>query len=99
MMLGHIEFDRITNSYYVLGFMRVENRVIENGFVAEFEYNQIKNITVISEKEYDFYRSYKHLEISGFTKKAYEWSYMDCELDKLKSMNHTLANLYKHYNK
>jgi len=39
------------------------------------------------------------LEIMGFSEKAYEWSYMDCELDKLKSMNHTLANLYKHYNK
>ena len=99
MMLDHIEFDKETNKYYVLGFMRNADLIIEHGFVAEFEDNQIKNITAISENEYDFYRSYKHLEIMGFSKKAYEWSYMDCELDKLKSMNHTLANLYKHYNK
>jgi len=99
MMLDHIEFDKATNTYYVLGFMRDANLVIDYGFVAEFEDNQIKNITAISENEYDFYRSYKHLEIMGFSEKAYQWSYMDCELDKLKSMNHTLANLYKHYNK
>ena len=99
MMLDHIEFDKATNKYYVLGFVRDSNRVINHGFVAEFEDNQIKNITAISKNEYDFYRSYKHLEIMGFSKKAYQWSYMDCELDKLKSMNHTLANLYKNYKK
>lgn len=99
MMLDHIEFDKATNKYYILGFMRDANRVIDHGFVAEFENNQIKNITAISEKEYDFYRSYKHLEIMGFSEKAYEWSYMDCELDKLKTMNNTLAKLYRHYNK
>ena len=99
MMLDHIEFDKATNTYYVLGFMRDANRVYDYGFVAEFKDNQIKNITAISDDDRDFYRSYKHLEIMGFSEKAYEWSYMDCELDKLKSMNHTLANLYKHYNK
>ena len=99
MMLNHIEFDKAENKYYVLGFMLGADRVIENRFVAEFRDNQIKNITVISEKEYKFYRSYKHLEIMGFTEKAYEWSYMDYELEELKSINHTLANLYHHYNK
>lgn len=99
MVVHHIEFDENTNSYYVLGFVRDDDGVLQNGFVAEFDDNQIKNITAISENEYDFYRSYKHLEIMGFSKKAYEWSYMDCELDKLKSMNHTLANLHKHYSK
>ena len=99
MMLNYIEFDKATNKYYVLGFMRNADGVIVHGFVAEFEDNQIKNITTISENEYDFYSSYKDLEIMGFSEKAYEWSYMDCKLDKLKSMNLTLANLYKHYNK
>ena len=99
MMLDHIEFDKATNTYYVLGFMRDANRVYDYEFVAEFKDNQIKNITAISDDDRDFYRSYKHLEIMGFSEKAYEWSYMDCELDKLKYMNHTLANLYKHYNK
>ena len=99
MKLDYIEFDKETNKYYVLGFMRNADLIIKHGFVAEFEDNQIKNITAISENEYDFYRSYKDLEIMGFSEKAYDWSDMDCELDKLKSMNHTLANLYKYYNK
>ena len=99
MMLNHIEFDKATNTYYVLGFTRGANKVIKHGFVAEFQNNQIKNITAIPENEHNFYRSYKHLEIMGFSKKAYEWSYIDCDLDKLKSMNYTLANLYKHYSK
>ena len=98
MMLDHIEFDRVTNSYYVLGFMRDENHVITHGVVAEFENAKIKNITAISKNEYDFYCSYKSLEIKGFSEKSYEWAYMDCELDKLKSMNHTLADLYRRYN-
>jgi hypothetical protein len=99
MMLDHIEFDTATNSYYVLGFIRGDNRVMAYGFVAKFEDNQINHITAISENEYDFYRSYKHLEIMGFSEKAYQWSYIDCELDKLKTTSHTLANLYMHYNK
>ena len=69
MMLDHIEFDEATNKYYILVFMRDANHVIDHGFVAEIEENQIKNITAISEKEYDFYRSYKHLEIMGFSEK------------------------------
>lgn len=99
MMLDHIEFDKTTNTYYVLGFERADNGVISHGFVAKFEENQIKNITALSINEYNFYRSYKHLEIMGFSEKAYEWSYMNCALEKLKSLNYTLANLYKLYHK
>ena len=94
MMLDHIEFDKATNKYYILGFMRDANRVIDHGFVAEFENNQIKNITAISKKEYDFFRSYKSLERHGFTEKKHRWTYIDYELQDLKSMNHTLAKLY-----
>ena len=98
-MLDHIEFDKATNTYYVLGFMRDADGIIDHGFVAVFEENQMKNITVIPKNEYDFYRAYKRLELMGFSEKAYKWSYIDCELDKLKSGNHTLANLYTHYKK
>ena len=38
-----------TNKYYVLGFIFNSFFIIEHGFVAEFEDNQIKNITAISE--------------------------------------------------
>ena len=99
MRLHHIEFDKSTNAYYVLGFIRDAALSMNRYFVAVYEDDQIKNITVISANEYDFYQKYKDLELLGFTDKAYEWSYMDCELDVLKSMNHTLAKLYMYYNK
>ena len=98
MMLDCIEFDKATNSYYVLGWMRDVNCDSGYGFVAKFEEQQIKNIVAISEDEFDFYRSYKNLELNGFTEKAYEWLlYIDCELDKLKKSNYTLAQLYMQY--
>lgn len=99
MMLNHIEFDKPTNTYYVLGFMRDDDGIYDYGFVGKYKDNQIKNVTSISKNDYDFYSSYKHLEIMGFSEKAYEWSYMDCKLDKLKTINHTHANLYAHYNR
>ena len=99
MMIDHIEFDNITNTYYVLGFMRDADKVIDYGFIARFEENEIRDIISISENEYDFYRSYKHLEIMGFSEKAFEWSYMNCKLDELKSKNYSLKDLYLHYKK
>ena len=41
MMVRHIEFDENTNSYYVLGFVRGDDGVLQNGFVAKFENQQI----------------------------------------------------------
>ena len=38
--------------------------------------------------------SYKSLEMHGFTEKKHRWTYIDYELQDLKSMNHTLAKLY-----
>ena len=98
-MLAHIEFDDETNAYYVLGFIRDADRVFDYGFVARFEENQIKDITPISKKEYDFYRQYKGLEIGGFTEKAFQWSYIGCSLDELKANHHSLKELFLRYNK
>lgn len=96
MMLSHIEYDKNTGEYYVLGFIRDKKRVFDYGFVAKLENQQIQSITAISEKEYDLYHHYKDLEMMGFTEKTYEWSYItDYKLDELKSMGLTLAKLYK----
>lgn len=95
MMLSYIEFDENTNTYYVLGFLRGEDRVIKHGFVAKFNNDKIENIIALSENEYEFYISYKRLQMFGFTEKMYDWTY-GCKLDELKSMNHTLAKLYAH---
>ena len=100
MVLDHIEFDETTKTYYVLGFIRDRDGIYDYGFVAKFEDNQTKNIIAITDNEYDFYQSYKHLEIRGFTQKTHDWSELvDCELDKLKTMNHTIAKLHTYYTK
>lgn len=96
MMLNCIEYDEATSSYYVLGFVRGTDGVIKHGFVGKFENGQITNVTPLSENEYEFYRSYKDLERSGFAEKKYAWTHIDSELEKLKSMNHTLAKLYSY---
>lgn len=99
MVLSHIEFDKITNTYFVLGFIRGTNTGYIQFFVAKFEDSQIKDITSIYENEYNFYDSYKNLEIHGFTQKKFEWSYINCELDELKSSNHSLKELYIRHRK
>lgn len=91
VMLDHIEFDYNTNEYYVLGVVHGD---VIHGLVAKYKDNSVVDKIEIAESEYDFYRSYIALKMSGFTEKTYEWSYMDDELDELKSMNLTLAKLY-----
>ena len=97
MMFGHIEYDKDTDKYYVLGFMRDSNLVINHGFVAEYREGQICNTTVISQDEYWFYSSYKSLEMLGFTEKQYDWTYFTCSLEELRKMDCTLAKLHTRY--
>lgn len=102
MVLDCIEFDKNTNTYYVLGFNRDKDFINVYDFVAKLEDYQIKDITPVPDDEFRFYRSYKSLERTGFTEKKYKWSYLsyiDYKLNDLKSMNLTLANLYEKYNK
>ncbi len=94
ILLHHIEFDENTNSYYVLGFIRGDDDVFQNGFVAKFENQQINDVLILEKEEFEFFRAYKSLELSGFTEKKYQWTYIDYELQELKSMNHTLAKLH-----
>lgn len=91
VMLNHIEFDYSTKEYYVLGIVRGD---VNHGLIAKYQGDSVVDLIKIAESEYDFYRSYMALKMSGFTEKTYEWSYMDDELDELKSMNLTLAKLY-----
>lgn len=98
MMINHIEFDETSDTYYVLGFIRNSDLVIKHGFVAKSDNFKIQNITPISDNEFEFYRSYMNLKIMGFTEKSYNFSNFKCNLNELKTMNHTLAKLYTHYN-
>lgn len=95
VVLSHIEFDDNTDEYYVLGLNRGRHIVC---FIAKYKNNAIVDKIEISEKEYDFYNSYFVLKMEGFTEKSYEWSYLENELNELKSANYSLSQLYKQYN-
>lgn len=96
IMLYNIECDAASGSYYVLGFERTEHG--NKDFVAQVVDLQLNNITYVSAEDFELYHSYKNLEIMGFTQKAYQWSFLDCSLEELKSMKCSLAELYKRYN-
>lgn len=98
IMLSTIEYDEQSDMYFVLGFERGTEGYASKFFVARLVDLQIMNITYIPQEERDFYRRYKDLEIMGFTPKAYQWSFLNNSLDELKSMNCSLAELYKRYN-
>lgn len=94
IVLSHIEFDSVTNEYYVLGLFRRSDFV---GFIAKFKNNAIVDEVIIDENDYDFYNKYFSLKMNGFTDKKYEWSFIENELDELKSMNCSLAQLYNEH--
>lgn len=96
VMLNHIEFDYSTKEYYVLGIVRGD---VNHGLIAKYQGDSVVDLIKIAESEYDFYLSYMALKMMGFTEKTYEWSYMDDELDELKSMNCSLAGLYNKHKK
>ena len=99
MMLDHIEYDHAAKTYYVLGFLRDARRMMDKGFIATFDGYHLENIVTIKRSEHFFYRFYKQLEMLGFTQKAYEWSYLDMDLEKLKALDYTLAKLHQQHNK
>ena len=93
---SHIELT--DDEYYVLGFMRGNDGVLSDCYVGKFANNEIKDVKIISEREYEFYNDYLDLKLMGFTEKAYEWSHFEISLDKLRSACHSLAKLWKYYN-
>ncbi len=97
MMVSHIEL--VDGEYYVLGFMRGEDRVLSDCFVGKFANNEIKDIQIISKQEREFYYDYLRLKLSGFTEKEYEWCRFEISLDKLRCADYSLAKLWNYHKK
>ena len=95
--LEHIEFDGNTNTLYVLGYMRDENKVFDYGFIAVFAENELCNITPITAKEHEFYNEYKNLEMMGFSEYAVENTDLEGDIDELKATHPSLKELYMNY--
>lgn len=64
-MLIHIECDEENENIYVLGYMRDDNGIFHQPFVAQFENDEIINKTNISRDEYKHLRFYKDLQADG----------------------------------
>lgn len=94
MLISCIEYDKDFGSYFVIGISYRKFRR-NKYFAAEFKDDELKNVTYINEKEYDFYNKFKYLEKSGFTKKQYRWSYMDESLEDLSSQTRKISDLIK----
>lgn len=75
MVLDELEIDDETNTCYLLGFIRGINNVF---FVAvlDAESQTIQNIRAIDKNQYDYLSGYKHWEITGFTEKSFECSWL-----------------------
>lgn len=76
MVLDCLEFDNDTGECFVLGFMRGDDGAYDYGFVARFDQvsKKVCDYHPIKERQYDYLRSYKAWERSGFTEKKLEWS-------------------------
>lgn len=92
MYISQIEYDENFDSYFVLGILYRKFRR-NKYFAAELKDDELKNVTDIKEKEYDFYDKFKDLERSGFTKKKYRWSYMNESLEELSSQKRKISDL------
>lgn len=85
---------------FVLGFLRGEDGVMSDCFVSKFNDNGLEEMCVIPEKEYDFYRNFKNLELKGFTDKAKEWSgfkYKGVDMTGMEKMKYPLSELWGKY--
>lgn len=96
-VLTAIEYDAETKTVFLLFFLRNKDGVASKYFVGRLNGDELDDVINISQKEHDFYEKYIHLRMLGFSDKAYQWSYFDVELEKLKNANHSLFKLWHHY--
>ena len=95
-----IEYDIQDKTFYVLGIYRKKSR--NDYFVAKLNDGILIDAQSIPENIYDFYESFKTLEIRGFTKKAKEWShlnYIHYDLTNIENKKFSLSDLLKKYQK
>ncbi len=93
-VISEIEYCADTDEIYLLGFFRNQYGVAEKYFVSKLKNDLLTDLVQISNEEYMFFRAVLGLRMRGYTKKAYEWSYIDIELEKLKISEHSLARLW-----
>jgi hypothetical protein len=103
LLLSCIEYDSLTDNYYILGFYRNDSGFSKNFkyFVAKLINDKLDEFRCMNETKYTYYRGAKGLEENGYTKKAFEWSilnYKGYNLNDVKAKDNSLASLWKSIN-
>ncbi|MCL2547389.1 MAG: hypothetical protein FWE06_09470 [Oscillospiraceae bacterium] len=88
IVLEYIEYDDALGGLFVLGFMRGESGVIDYGFAAALNGDDLANITRLADDQYYYVLGYKSLEIMGFTLLAKECSSLPYDGYDLENIEH-----------
>lgn len=64
-MLIHVECDEENDNIYILGYMRDDNGIFHQPFVAQLENDELINKTNVSRNEYKHLDFYKDLQVNG----------------------------------
>lgn len=95
LVLSIIEFDKESNNYFLLGFLRdLQTKVAKSFFIAKLIGEELQDMKFIDEAEYSFLIAAKNVEFAGFTEDSYKWSFIfqTVSLNDLKSMNLSLSH-------
>lgn len=94
-VLSDIEYDKETDTYYLIGFFRdIKTRVLNKCFVSKLINDELTDIITVSWKEYVHCTEYKELQRMGFSAMAKEWLVTNPE-DKTLDEDYSIAQLYK----
>lgn len=99
--LSMVEFDKESNNYFILGFLRdVQTKVAKSFFIAKLIGEELQEMKFIDETEYLFMIAAKRVESAGFTEESYKWLFIfkTVSLSDLKLMNFSLSNKWNEKN-
>ena len=96
-VLTAIEYDNETKTFFLMGFLRGSAGSVCNYFVGKLNGDELDDVISITGTDESFYSRYLSLKMGGFTDKSYRWSYLDIELEKLKSAEYSLSGLWHYY--
>ena len=99
LMLTGIENGKDGDEIFLLGYFRNDEGIAARFFVGKLIGDELRETVFVPEKDYDFFSGYLELRRFGFTKKKYDWSYIDADLDSLKAADLRLSDLWEKFEK
>lgn len=99
LMLTGIENGKDGDEIFLLGYYRNDEGIADRYFVGKLIGDELRETVFVPYKDYNYFFWYLELRRFGFTKKKYEWSYMEEDLDSLKAADLHLSDLWERYGK